>query len=324
MKRIKDYARGKLGNTVHYVRDGQQIARTYVDGSCIKDAKSEAQMMHRAKWGNIAAVFRSFGGALKESFENKSPGQNDYNCFMGINLVQPGVYLTKQQRQMGGGVAAPYFISRGSLPSIEVTDGVTDIAVGDWVMNDTTTVADFAEAVVINNSRYFAYGDQLSCFVVEQLVDAAMGVPRVVSDNRKVVLDPADKTPLRSVIGDHPGFAVSDGKLALGGSIEGAYAWVHSRKRNNKLYVSTQLLVCTNPLYEEYTQTETRLAASRSYGMKEVDIFLEPSKNLADGSGTGSGTGNGSTGGGTTGGGSTGGSGGSTGGSGEDGDNPIG
>lgn len=86
----------------------------------------------------------------------------------------------------------------------------------------------------------------------------------------------------------------------LGGTVDGAYAWVHSRKGSDGLHVSTQKLICTNPVYADYTQTDTRALASSSYGAKG-NVVLNPGTTASGGnSGTGS-SGNGGTTGGSTG-----------------------
>lgn len=320
MKTKNNHSSGKLGNVVYYVQNGQQIAREYVSGNVKKNPKTEAQMNQRTKWANIANVYRSFGRSLRGGFEKKPAGWNDFNSFVSINLLQPGVYLTKQQARQQAAVAAPYIITQGSLDSITVTDGVTDISLGDFSAESTATVAEFAEAVVENNAGSFRYYDQLTCFVVEQKRDETTEVPYVRTSYLKVVLDPTDKTALQSVVGNSLGFSISGGKLALGGTVDGAYAWVHSRKGSEGLYVSTQKLVCTNPVYQDFTLAETRTLAGSSYGMKE-GVVLNPGTTVAAGTGGTGGTG--STGGTSGGSGNTGG-GGSTGGNGEDGDNPIG
>lgn len=310
---------GKLGDAVYYVLNGKQVVREYVGSGAIRDAKTELQMQQRTKWANIVSVYRSFGSALKGGFENKPAGWTDYTAFMSINLLQPGVYLTKQQAKMRATVAAPYVITQGSLDSIRVENGATDISVSSLTVDGTTTIAALAEAVVTGNGGRFCYNDQLTCFVVEQLVDDETERPYVRTSYLKVVLSPTDKRTLQSVVGDCLGFSVSDGHLVLGGTVDGAYTWVHSRKSTNGLYVSTQKLVCTNPIYDGYTQADTRALAGSSYGAKG-GVVLNPGTNASDGNGTGT-SGTGTSGSGTgTGGGSTDNSGGSdSGGGSEDG-----
>lgn len=72
-------------------------------------------------------------------------------------MQQQPVYLTKYLVERGACVIAPYSISQGTLPAIVVTsDGtndVTDIAVGSLTINEQTTVAQFANAVVVKGKH---------------------------------------------------------------------------------------------------------------------------------------------------------------------------
>lgn len=130
-----------------------------------------------------------------------------------------------------------------------------------------------------------------ACFVVEQLVDVETERPYVQTSYLKVVLSPTDKRTLQSVAGNSLGFSASDGHLALGGTVDGAYTWMHSRKSAGGLHVSSQKLVCTNSTYESYTQADTRALAGSSYGVKG-SVVLNPGTNASGGSGTGTGSSN--------------------------------
>ena len=184
-----------------------------------------------------------------------------YNRFMSINLQSAPVFLTRAESAAGYCVAAPYQITEGSLVSIRTqglgTDTYSDIALGDLQISDTTTVADFARAVVTNNELY-EYGDAITYFSVLQNVNVETGVPFVTVNVYKVTLDAADLSPLRAVA-PPVGFSVSDGFLSHGENIgQGAFAWVHSRRGEGKLLVSSQRLVVINALFDAVSYTHLR------------------------------------------------------------------
>ena len=215
---------GSAGNLTYAVLSGEQIIKARV--RTIRNPKTALQVNQRIKFPNIVAMYRSFHGLLKDGFERKrsrrSRGdQSDYNRFMSINLQSAPVFLTRAESAAGYCVAAPYQITEGSLVSIRTqglgTDTYSDIALGDLQISDTTTVADFARAVVTNNELY-EYGDAITYFSVLQNVNVETGVPFVTVNVYKVTLDAADLSPLRAVA-PPVGFSVSDGFLSHGENI---------------------------------------------------------------------------------------------------------
>ena len=304
------------------------------------DRKTSAQQKHRMKWANVIQMYKGTIPLLNCAFENKAEGVTDFNMFVKMNMQMQPVYLTKSQVAGGACVVAPYVISQGSLPAIVVTgtgaNGVTDISLGSLTIDATTTIAQFANAVVANNAN-FDYDDQISFFRIEQKVNAATGLPYGVFKAFSVVLDKGSDALLLSVV-PAEGFTVVNGKLGHLSTVTGdyAYAWVHSRRTNGQTKVSSQVLVSNNSLLSRYTSDAAYREAVNSYG-GERKVFLTPSVNhesalLNDnddddnendnnnpgggntgggntGGGSGDNTGGGNTGGGNTGGGSTGGGG---------------
>ena len=93
-----------------------------------------------------------------------------------------------------------------------------------------------------------------------------------------MVLDAADtETKLWDVV-QRNGFSVSDACLAHSGNDgDCVFTWVHSRKTNGKLLISSQTLVSANTKLAEY-QGELAYNLSRSsYGMSEDVPFTEAS-----------------------------------------------
>ena len=228
------------------------------------------------KWPNVVAVYKAMQPYLKDCFETKQGAQTDYNRFMGINLHSAPVYLEKDATRLGAAIVAPYVISQGSLPSIQVNGATptTDIALGTLSIDDATTVSEFAQAVVQNNQNY-SYGDQISFFRLVQEEDSQDGHPYINVSATRVNLDPTDTTTLRSVA-PASGFSTVGSTLGADASLTGAgIAWVHSRTVNGKTHVSSQRLVVENDLLEEYSTTQMLSAATKSYG-GSTEVFIRP------------------------------------------------
>ena len=258
--------------------------------------RTDGQMRTRTRWNNIVAMYKGIRPLLNKGFENKAAGLSDFNMFMKMNMQKEPVYLTKQAVAGGACVATAYQISQGSLPAIVLTgtgqNVKTDIRLGGESITANTTVAQFAAAVVQNNPDY-RYGDQISFFLVKQMVNAETGIPYCQFSATKVVLDAANTEKLADVTNNSHGFASADGFLShVGNDNDCAYGWVHTRKSNGKLLVSSQSLVSANSKEAEYKGDAAYNLARSSYGVS-IDVFLAP-----DGEAEGSTSGGGSNGGG--------------------------
>ena len=262
----------------------------------VKISRTEPQQRHRTKWANVVQMYKGIRPLLNYGFENRPKNLSDYNMFVKVNMQQTPVYLTKQQVAGGACVAAPYQITQGSLPAIVLTgtgqNVKTDIRLGGESITSNTTVAQFSAAVVQNNADY-RYGDQISFFLVKQLVNAETGIPYCQFSAAKVILDAANDEKLADVTGSSHGFASADGMLAhVGNDGDCAYAWVHTRKSaNSKTLVSSQTLIAANSILADYQGDAAYNLASSSYGTT-MEVFLSPDGN-ATGSTSGGGDNNG-------------------------------
>lgn len=268
------YARGKVGDLVFARRLGQQTTRAY--NSNPRDAKTRSQVTQRVKIANVIAMYRALKNVCNHSFEGLSVGQSCYNAFVKANLTGSNVSLTKEAASLGACIVAPYLISRGSLASIVVegtgADAVTNISVGNLAISGTTTIGQFAKAVVANNAG-IEHGDQLTYISCVQQTDANTGNPVVVSGIYEVTLDSNSTDLLRKFIPE-VGSSVKNGYLAHGPLIgRGGFAWILSRKQvGGSLMVSTQRLILTSPdVYDEYVTESANTKAITSYG-----FIMEP------------------------------------------------
>ena len=272
------YARGKVGDLVFARRLGQQTTRAY--NATPRDAKTRSQVTQRVKIANVIAMYRAMKNVCNHSFEGLSVGQSCYNAFVKANLTGNQVSLTKEAASLGACIVAPYLISRGSLASIIVegtgADAVTNISVGDLTISGTTTIGQFAKAVVANNAG-IEHGDQLTYVSCVQQTDANTHNPVVVCGVYEVTLDSNSNDLLRKFIPE-VGSSVKNGFLAHGQLIgRGGFAWILSRKPvGGSLMVSTQRLILTSPdVYDEYVTESANTKAITSYGFV-MEPILNP------------------------------------------------
>ena len=267
---------GSAGQLTFKTVNGQTVVSEKV--TVVKNARTAGQQRQRMKWVNIIRMYSGIAPLLKNGFEKKMAQQSDYNMFVRLNSAASPVYLTKSEADGGGCIAAPYQITQGSLPSIVITgegaEAQTDIALGSLTISASTTVAEFAKAVVDNNAD-FDYGDQISFYDVLQRVNAETQIPYCQFSASYVVLDKNSTVKLLDQV-NKAGFASVGGVLAHGEDEgDGVFAWVHSRYDGGKTRVSTQFLINNNSLLDDYRSDDAYAEACKSYGGVST-VFLQP------------------------------------------------
>lgn len=276
--------RGKVGEYIYR----QTKVGTVVSEAPVKPVtprRSQQQMNIRTQWANLGAIYKQFDSMLRRGFEGLPPHMSVYNAFIQANLGVVKVYITRLMRINGGAILAPYQITRGSLPSISMVKNASNILVssvrlGTLTISATTTVAQFSQAVIDNNTS-FIEGDQLTFFHGRQSVDSVTRTPRATIIGYKVVLNTADDTPLWNVV-DRIGFSVADNCLATSEQItNGAAVWVHSRETaDGALKVSTQFFFVENSALATYQSNSAILASVNSYGgINSAAVYLQPDLN---------------------------------------------
>ena len=281
--------RGKLNDNfqTRQTPNGTILARSPRKASTPR--RSEKQMYMRCQLGNMAANHQLYNDRLLQAFEGKPTGVTVYNMMVQVNYNVNPVFITKLERLNGGCVVADYQFCRGSLTSIAVEKkangvAVTDIDLGSLVIGVETTVAQFAAAVVANNSGWEEY-DQMTFFYAKQTRDTFSGVPRATMNSWKVVLDKNDETPLLSHV-SALGFTsvASDGandQYVLGMSealVNAGCAWVHSRQdKGGAIKVGSQRLFVENEMLTYYRSDAAKKAAYDSYGgINTRAVYLKP------------------------------------------------
>ena len=274
--------KGSVGSLTFKQNGGQTVVSEKITQTT--NAKTELQQKQRLKWANIIREYQVLQPYMKLAFGGTRNGRNDYNKFMSTNLSMTPVYLTKAEVGAGMCIVAPYEITHGTVRSIAVSGkgkkAVTDIRLGTLNITKTTSVAEFSNAVVQNNKLY-NYGDQITYFLVHQVVNEVTNIPMAEVDACCIVLDKSSEAKLLSLV-DARGFSVQEGHLAAQADndfSDHGMVWIHSRKQSSKTLISTQCLICENNLLAEYQSEKAYQDAVDSYGGVS-DVYLTPSGKL--------------------------------------------
>lgn len=275
--------RGKIGQVVFGLRKGVQTQRAYRGRGEVADAQTRSQVEQRSKLGNLVTTYRAYRTLLQRAYESKVGGQTDYNVLVGLNLSNSQVYLTKEAVDAGACVIAPYMISRGTLPPIQVVESVagtftSDIAVSPgFVITAETTVGQISAAILSSNQDW-AVGDQFTAVHASQSINAASGYPQAYVRLYDFVLDLTDTTILRDVMPESV-LSIVDGFLGFTNPVfVGGVAAIHSRKEaGDKLRVSSQniLLTRSNSVYATYAGSQARENAVQTRGYR-MPVYLDP------------------------------------------------
>lgn len=272
--------KGRVGETTYYVSGGQQIARQSRNDSNFGEnaRRSEAQQSRRVMWANLVNFYKVSQTWMPKAFETKKRNQSDYNKFMAVNVNSSTIALTKEESAAGACVIAPYIVSQGSLPSIEIVTMTnqwrTNLALGSLVINDSTTNAQLTEALEASNANVRA-GMQLSFVSYQQSVDA-LGTPRAICRCYEITLSRTSSDLVRSYLPTFcsqsvEGFLGTNTNISVGG-----FAYILSELSAGGLKVSTQQLVSTNDLMiGQYSSSEHLAAAVESYGL-DTEVILSP------------------------------------------------
>lgn len=113
------FGRGKVGSVVLSRSKGQQVARAYNEAP--KNPRSEGQMLQRSIFASAVKFYTQGRQAFYQfAFENKSSKQSDYNAFASVNAKR-GMNISKNAfDESTYPVLAPWQMSKGSLPELEL------------------------------------------------------------------------------------------------------------------------------------------------------------------------------------------------------------
>lgn len=276
---------GKLGESVFSRRNGEQVSRAYIRHP--KNPNTVKQSRQRTQIANIVNFYRSAKTLLDHSMTGRKSQRSSYNEFVSANLNKVKVFLPKSVADKQGCIVAPYQVSRGSLPAIEISgagdNAVTNLAVGSLAINATTTIGQLTEALVANNASIQS-GDQLSYVSFLQGQNVQLGMPTMTVGYYEITLD-LSSTELVSSYWPEQAYNVTDGFISHGDHVaNGGFVWILSRKMPDGSLVASPQVVIMND-YTLLTQYQGGVAidtATRSYNAGS-EAFLVPGSDLASG-----------------------------------------
>lgn len=159
--------RGKLGDTVLQVLKGQQVEKAYNPHPA--NPRSAGQMAQRVKLGAAVGFYKRNKRFFKFAFKKKKL-ESDYNAFIRENLnIAP--YMSKEDIVSNNLCPAPYVMTRGDLPQVEVSlvraildedeSGGEIVVVLPWTIEtENPTFGQLREQLGAN------YGDMLTVYCV--------------------------------------------------------------------------------------------------------------------------------------------------------------
>lgn len=275
-------AKQRLAGAVLYQNNGQTLIRELA--AQISNPRTASQMTQRVRLSNCVAVYRANKFWMKFAFEDKKQKESDYNAFIGENISNNAVALTKSEVNAGAAVAAPYTVTRGSLGSIEQSLDGTSIYTNLYLVGPInlaeTTVGEFSRQLIAANNG-IVEGMQLSFIENIQQTNNLTGVPYLVVRAYEVIIDTSNTRQLSEylptdvVVAD----AAADNQLCVmadtSGIGQGAFTFILSHTVGGVTRVSTQSLqLVGNTVYNQHTTQGAWQAAIESYG-ESTETFLD-------------------------------------------------
>lgn len=280
LKGILENLSGSSGSvTFRHEKDGSVVMLQKINSR--KASRTKESMMATLPMGNVNAMERLIHADVQDLFEGGYNKVKARGMYISLNMKRRKVYFTKQMRDMKWCVLVEHIISQGSLPTIGYWLSADNCVVTDVMLNQAidegTTVANFAKDVLQANVG-FNSGDTLAFYYFEQRQDREFGRLWATAKVSKVSLDPRNDEPLSKYVAAGC-WTNREGRLALVEPLAASgAAFVHFRPmRDGQLHVSTQTLLCVNPIAEQYMTAEALDAAVESRGGYTDKPFLMPS-----------------------------------------------
>lgn len=188
-----------------------------------------------------------------------------YDRFKRKNISKdmPAIAMTPAEYQAGGLVVGPTWISWGTLPSIHIKNGVSDIQIGELKIDANTTIGELSRAILANNEDWET-DDQLSFIYVKQGMKEALPVASAGYVEFHLNEDSEKKVWQYGAVG----WESKNGCLAVDKYLfAGGYCWVHGGYRNDRWKVSEQRLIVdsNSMLLTRYTSEEQWQRAANGY-----------------------------------------------------------
>ena len=288
MKESKNNSLGFIGRipgarVTFFRRGGKTYAR--IGTRKAPNMQSVKQFINREKMRHSIALWHCFYSSDKPLMET-SGILTAYNAFLRANSVLPTAYLTKQQARQGAALLMPgMVVSEGRLPKVEY--GFAVLESGERiVLTNLLTGIEEAETqelaigcnddlcqLLCSSSRnpQLMLGDKVRFYRFEQLLEGDCPTVKITCCELALDNDPRQNLALRNW---H--FYSHEGRLAIGGADDEGTGWAVVLFGKKEQSASTQQVLTTCHLYEQYTTDEALSLAAESYGNVEKPDMLTP------------------------------------------------
>ena len=266
-----------------YQRGGKTIAR--ISTREVPNRQSMNQFKTREKMRHSIALWKSFYSPYKPLMTT-SDGTIAYNAFLRANSVLPTVFFTKQQARQGAALLMPgMVVSEGRLPAVEydfatLPSGervvVTNLLTGidaEVTQSLTITSDDDLYNLLGSTSRnpQLMQGDRVRFYRFEQRLQGDCPTVKVNCCELTLDSDPRQNPASRGWQ-----FYSHEGRLAIGGADDENTGWAVVLFGEREKSASTQQVLTTCQLYQQYTTDEALAQAAESYGNVEKPDMLTP------------------------------------------------
>ena len=266
-----------------YRRRGKVYAR--ISTREVSNRQTMNQFKTREKMRHSIALWKSFYTPYKPLMTT-SDRTIAYNAFLRANSALPTVYLTKQQARQEAALLIPgMVVSEGRLPVVEydfavlpggervvMTNLQTGIDADETQPLTITSNADLDSLLGSSNRNpQLMPGDRVRFYRFEQRMQG--DCPTVKVDCCELALD---NDPRQNPASRGWQFYTHEGRLAIGGADDENMGWAVVLYGEKEQSASTQQVVTTCQLYQQYTTDEALVIAAESYGNVERPGFLTP------------------------------------------------
>ena len=266
-----------------YQRGGRTYARIGTRSTSNKQTLGQFKVRERMRH-NIA-LWKSFYTPyvpLMVTSETKTA----YNAFLRANSALPTVYFTKQQARQGAALLMPgMVVSEGRLPTVEydfavlesgervvLTNLLTGIEEGETQELTIGCNDDLRQLLCSSNRNpQLMHGDKVRFYRFEQRIQDDCPTVKISCCELALDNDPRQNPALRNWR-----FYSHEGRLAIGGADDENTGWAVVLFGEKEQSASTQRVVTTCRLYEQYTTDEALAQAAESYGNVEKPSLLTP------------------------------------------------
>ncbi len=265
-----------------YRRGGKTYAR--ISTRKAPNRQSVKQFINRERMRHSIALWHCFYSSDKPLMET-SGSLTAYNAFLRANSALPTVYFTKQQARQGASLLMPgLVVSEGRLPAVEYDFAVlesgervvlTNLLTGiDESETQELTIGcndDLRQLLSSSSNPQLMPGDIVRFYRFEQRMQDDCPTVKITCCELALDNDPRQNPALRNWR-----FLSHEGRLAIGSADDENTGWAVVLFGEKEQSASTQRVVSTCRIFEQYTTDEALANAAESYGNIEKPGLLTP------------------------------------------------